>query len=588
MTQVLEIRSLRVVRKAGDADIVSDVDLFVDEGEILGLVGESGSGKTTVGLAVLNHCRTGLGILPPSQVTIAGTSVLEVDGACLQSLRSTEVTYVPQDPGTALNPALRIRTHLADSLPVASEQSHRRLMQLLYDVNLPATDEFLNRFPHQLSGGQQQRVAIAMAFSVRPRVVVMDEPTTGLDVSTQAQVLTLVKHMCHQYGAAVIYISHDLAVVAQLANRVAVMYAGRIVEEGPTAQVLVSPRHPYTRALILAVPSLGRTGTVSGIPGEMPDPGVRSRGCSYQPRCTHNLPACEIEEPPRLTLGSDHVIRCHSLVFSGIEWPRSETKPSEIEQSTLLKVEGLSASHGNQRVLHDVRLTINRGVCLAVIGESGSGKTTLARCIAGLHDQYEGSLSLSGAPLRVGAKQRGREHRREIQYVFQNPYASLNPRRTIGESIAATLLALEDVAADQVAKRVEEALRAVSLSTATASRYPRHLSGGQRQRVAIARALVVRPKLLICDEVTSALDVSVQAVVISLIDRLKREYGLSVMFVTHNLALIESIAEDMLVLAQGRVLESGTTKDVLSRPKSEYTKRLLDDTPRFEVYTKSN
>ena len=585
MTKVLDVQDLEIIRAASGAGIVSDAAFSLREGEILGLVGESGSGKTTLGLAILNHCRSGLKIMPASRVVIGGASILDAEGRRLQALRRTHVSYVPQDPGTALNPALRIRTQLAECGADGGRPSIERLLQLLQDVNLPATEEFLNRFPHQMSGGQQQRVAIALAFSMGPKVVVMDEPTTGLDVSTQSQILALIRRVCALKGAAVIYISHDLAVVAQLASQVAVMYSGRIVEQGPASRILTAPSHPYTRALIRAVPGLGRGAALLGIGGESPDPDARPMGCAFAPRCSHQTSLCEREVPANRVLDEGHMIRCHAPVFGRLAGNTPASGPVAARGGVLLDVQSLSANHGGKRVLHDISFSIRRGACLAVVGQSGSGKTTLARSIAGLHDRFAGSLTLDGLPVSGPAGHRSAASRKDIQYVFQNPYASLNPRRTIGESLTATLLTLEPAAAGEAAKRVQDALKAVSLSASTAARYPRHLSGGQRQRAAIARALIVRPKLLICDEVTSALDVSVQAVVLSLIDRLKRELGLSVMFVTHNLALIQTIAEEVIVLSEGRIVEHGSAEEVITRPKSAYAQGLLADTPAFALHS---
>jgi len=578
----LDVRDLRVVRTGTEIDIVADVSFALKAGEVLGLVGESGSGKTTAGLALLNHCRRGLSIAPGSKVVIAGQAILELDEEGLRDLRGPVICYVPQDPGSALNPALKIRTQLKECRKAGEGLSEARIEELLGEVKLPATPAFLNSYPHQISGGQQQRVAIAMAFANRPRVIVMDEPTTGLDVTTQAHVLDIVRQLCHRHGVAAVYISHDLAVVASLAQRVAVMYAGRIVEAGPVQEVLRHPRHPYSWGLIAAVPDLGADSPIRGIPGQAPDPSARPKGCGFAPRCGRRRLACEAEMPAYREIGKSHHIRCLYPVGGGTAREAGETRSAAAQHGErLIEAEGLCARHGDREILHGVGFGLDAGKCLAIVGESGSGKTTLARCIAGLHADFTGSLRFQGEELAPTSRKRSAELRRKIQYVFQNPYASLNPRRTIGQSIAGTLSILDSVSRAEARERVDAVLRRVALPPGTAERYPHQLSGGQRQRAAIARALVVNPKLLICDEITSALDVSIQAVIIELIDTLKREQGLSLIFVTHNLALVGSIAERVAVLMAGRIVEIGDVSQVLRDPASDEARKLLGDTPRL-------
>jgi peptide/nickel transport system ATP-binding protein len=412
----------------------------------------------------------------------------------------------------------------------------------------------------------------------------MDEPTTGLDVTTQAHVLDIVRNLCRRHGVAAVYISHDLAVVASLAQRVAVMYAGRIVEAGPVDEVLRRPRHPYTQALIAAVPDLGSNIAVHGIAGQAPDPGRRPKGCSFAPRCAYVTPACESEMPARRIVSADHDLRCINPLSedAAINVGRARTAVT-VSGKPLLEVKDLSAHHGSKNILHGLSFALEAHSCLAIVGESGSGKTTLARCIAGLHSAFSGSVRFDGQELAATSRKRPAKIRRQIQYIFQNPYASLNPRRTIGQSIAATLSILELVSRAEGRERIEAVLRRVALPAAAADRYPHQLSGGQRQRAAIARALVVNPKLLICDEITSALDVSIQAVIIELLEELKHDQGLSLIFVTHNLALVSSIAERVAVLMAGRIVEQGEASQVLSRPASPETRKLLDNTPRLVI-----
>jgi peptide/nickel transport system ATP-binding protein len=507
-----EVRDLRIETRAGKA-IVEGVSLSIPPGEILGLVGESGSGKTTVGLALLGYCRSGLRIRSGS-IKVGDTEVLASSKA-VDDLRGKVVFYMPQDPATALNPFLRVGTQLVETF--ATTPNEAALRASLAEVRLPEDGRILRAHAFELSGGQQQRIAIAMAFANKPRLIVMDEPTTGLDVTTQAHVLATIKSLCREHGVSALYVSHDLAVVGQLANRVAVMREGKLVETGPAQEVLGAPRHEYTQALIRALPRLKD----------------RAR-------------------------------------------PVAATEPEP-----LLQVRGLQAWHGEFPVLHDIDLDVPHGACVALVGESGSGKTTLSRCIAGLHSGLSGTIAFHGQALQHAAAARPRALRKRIQYIFQNPYSSLNPEHTIGRSIQTVISLFESVSRKEMADRVSDALQQVSLPHEIAERYPRELSGGQRQRAAIARALAAEPELLICDEITSALDVSVQARVVELLQDLQRKRGLSMLFVTHNLPLVATIAQRILVMQGGRIVEGGEAGEVLDQHRAEETQRLLRDTPEF-------
>jgi peptide/nickel transport system ATP-binding protein len=587
----LEVENLRVELEGSRIDIVDDVSLSVPAGDVLGLVGESGSGKTTVGLAVLGHTRRGARITG-GQIRIEGRNILALRPLERQALRGTLVSYVPQDPASALNPALRIATQLDETLAEhgfgKSEADRRaRIEEVLGEVLLPSDDDFLRRYPHQLSGGQQQRVALAMAFANRPRVIVLDEPTTGLDVTTQAHVLATVRDLCEAHGVAAVYVSHDLAVVATLSMRVAVMYAGRIVEIGPKSVLFRSSAHPYTRRLVEAIPELSGAHALVGIPGAAPRPGLRPQGCFFAPRCSYAVVRCQQEFPPVARVTPNHDVRCweHERVHaeSVAERPEARGVPELTEHESLVTVRGVDAWHGPRQVLFGIDVAVRPRECVALVGESGSGKTTLARCIAGLHATYGGEISFRGNPLPRGARARNRDTRREIQYVFQSPYTSLNPRKTIGQIVGQPLRLFYDVGGREAQRRTVDALEMVKLSSSVLRRYPHHLSGGERQRVAIARALVAEPQLLICDEVTSALDVSVQAAIIDLLAALQRELGLGLLFVTHNLALIRTLSREVAVMSEGRIVERGLVDDVLDRPQAEYTRKLLSDTPTLEA-----
>jgi peptide/nickel transport system ATP-binding protein len=587
------VQDLKVVVRGSGNDIVDDVSFAIAPGEVLGLVGESGSGKTTAALALLGHTRRGARIAGGS-VRIGDQEVLKLSHEQQRRLRGRVISYVPQDPASALNPALRIGTQLAEALDVhgiggSSEERRARVAEMMREVALSDDPDYLRRYPHELSGGQQQRVGLAMAFACRPRVIVLDEPTTGLDVTTQAHVLGTVRDLALAHQAAALYVSHDLAVVGSLAARVAVMYAGRIVELAPADDLFHAAAHPYTRRLVAAVPHLEGRRNLVGIPGRAPSPGQRPAGCSFALRCTMVKEECTVAMPQLRVVAEAHSSRClfaeqvRALVDER-SGPAGVVAPPPPTDS-ILALQGVNAGYMGHTVVHDIDLGLAPRECLALVGESGSGKTTLARTIVGLHRERSGEILLKGTPLAQAARSRPRAVRRSIQYVFQNPYGSLNPRRTVGQIVRQPLELFGGGGGKEIDRRVDEMLERVSLTAAYAHQYPDQLSGGERQRVAIARALVCDPEVLICDEVTSALDVSVQAAIVELLGELQRDLGLAMLFVTHNLPLVRSIAQRVAVMSGGRIVELGPVDQVLQDPADEYTRRLLADTPSLETAT---
>lgn len=582
----VEVEGLRIELDVVGDDIVSDVSFSIAGGELLGLVGESGSGKTTIGVALLGHTRRGARIAAGS-VRIEGREILGLNETELAALRGHLVSYVPQDPSASLNPALRLGLQLEEALRVhgiGATKAERadRIARVISEVKLPDDPGFLRKYPHQLSGGQQQRVVIAMAFICRPKVIVLDEPTTGLDVTTQAHVLQTVRDLCRTHGVAALYVTHDLAVVANLADRVLVMYAGRTVEQGFRSQVFASAAHPYTRELLAATPDIRGRRHLAALPGRAPAPGTRPGGCSFHPRCPVKVERCQVTEPGPMIVHPGHSARCYRAeevaartTAGGFDLDGRARR----EGSIVLRVEDVRARYGRHDVLHGVSLELRERECLALVGESGSGKTTLARCIAGLHVDRSGGISYLGEELASAARNRPSRTRQAIQYVFQSPYNSLNPRKTVSQIIRAPMQHFFELGSAEIAVRVEEALERVALAPVMAERYPDQLSGGERQRVAIARALVCEPEVLVCDEITSALDVSVQAAIVDLLQRLQRQDGLSLLFVTHNLALVRSIADRVVVMNDGRLVEGGDADVVIDSPSDRYTRKLLADTP---------
>jgi peptide/nickel transport system ATP-binding protein len=579
----LIVDDLCVVGMPTGAALVDGVSLEVAPGEILGLVGESGSGKTTLGLALLAHCKPG-SRLSGGRVLIGGQDILGMRAGAVRRLRGRMVAYIPQSPASALNPALRIGTQLRECLAGGGSGAEDRVMEVLGEVAL-ADSGILRRYPHQLSGGQQQRVAIAMAFMCKPGLIVLDEPTTGLDVSTQTHVLETVRRMCHSYGTSAVYISHDMAAVAGLADRIAVMYSARIVEIGPTSEILAGPLHPYTNRLLLAVPDLDGRRSMVGIPGFAPSPSRRPLGCAFAPRCAHADDRCRAEAPPPEPVSAGHLVRCHkSGSVAPLQPPRGRP-PKEARrtrQVPVIEVRGLRAWYGRREVLSDVTLSVPAGHCVALLGESGSGKTTLSRGIAGLHHEVGGEVLLEGEPLPRRSLHRTVEQRRRVQYVFQNPYESLNPRKTVRELILQSVRVLTG-RVDDAERVVADALERGALRPDLAGRYPDQLSGGERQRVAIARALATGPQVLICDEITSALDVSIQSSIVELLTSLQRDLGLSLLFVTHNIALVRNVAQSVAVLQNGRIVEHGDIEEIFDDPRHPYTRSLIANTPRFPV-----
>jgi peptide/nickel transport system ATP-binding protein len=581
----LDVRGLEVRLGRTGPDVVSEVSFTVEAGQVLGLVGESGSGKTTVVLALLGHSRRGLRITA-GEIRVDGVDLLRLPTAQLRAVRGARVAYVPQDPSAALNPALRVGAQLKEAIrvhPGAVGDPDGRIREVLREARLDASPGLLRRYPHQLSGGQQQRVGLAMAFACRPSLIVLDEPTTGLDVSTQRHVLDTIRSLCAAYGVAAVYVSHDLAVVGGLVSDVAVMYSGRIIEMGPTARVFGDPLHPYSRGLLSAVPSPAQATRLTGIDGQPPRPGRRPPGCSFAPRCGFATGECRSQQPEPVLIDA-RTVRCVRVVHvreapTGVAAAfRPAAAPGEVP---VLSLRDVSARYGRRQVLSGINLGVPAESCVAVVGESGSGKTTLARCIVGLHRNWTGEMSFEGASLAASARGRPRQVLRRVQYIFQNPYTSLNPRKTIGQIVAQPLEQYLRLGYRDRSQRAARALADVSLGADFLSRYPDQLSGGERQRVAIARALVVQPDLLICDEVTSALDVSVQAVIVELLRGLQAEHRIAMIFITHNLALVRSIAQSVVVLRDGAMVESGPVGQVLDHPADPYTARLMQDVPRL-------
>ncbi|WP_375479818.1 ABC transporter ATP-binding protein [uncultured Jatrophihabitans sp.] len=584
----LDVRDLSI-RLHNGPRIVEELDLRLAPGEILGLVGESGSGKTTTARAMLGFCGRGVEV-ESGTLTLAGTK-MPMDES-MRTSRGSVIGYVPQNPGRSLNPSMRVGAIIRDLLHEhrPQEDSTATVLQLLEMVGLPASEEFTKRFPHQLSGGQQQRVCIAAALSCHPSIIVLDEPTTGLDVVTQQKILERLQVLRDEHQIAMVYVTHDLAVVAQVADRIAVMYAGRIVEEGPALRVLTRPRHPYTRGLLASIPDHVKPHALDPMPGISVGVGERPEGCCFAPRCPQRVHECTEMLPPLLGISDSHAVRCiRSELTPPVELTASaeRVRGEESAVAPLLQVEHLKivfhSRHGSVVAVEDLTFSIDRGNCLAIVGESGSGKTTTARAIAGLQSFTGGRILLDGQELSPLTKSRSNEQRQQIQLVFQNPVDALNPRHTVEQIVSRPARQLRRLDARAADREVSALLDKVRLPRRVARRYPGELSGGECQRVSIARALAAGPQLILCDEVTSALDVSVQAAVLDLLNELRLDLGVSLMFITHDLGVVSAVADHVIVLQNGHMREQGEAREVLRNPQDEYTNQLLEAAPSVSV-----
>ena len=608
----VRVRDLSVSYRDGEEwlEALREVSLEVAEGEVFGLVGESGCGKSSLALTLLGY-RHPRAKVAGGEIRVEGRDLLTLPPDALAAIRGRRISFVPQNPTTALNPARRIGALMAEVLTnhgvaASGEAARRRARELLAQVGLPEPERMLKRYPHQLSGGQQQRVCIAMALGSDPALVVLDEPTTGLDVTTQEQILDLLAMLRRRLRMTMVYVTHDLAVLAQIADRVGVMYAGRMVEVAPVDTLFREPRHPYTRGLIASVPRLGED---DGIPFAAPLRGLLRRGelgsgCAFARRCEYAEPTCEARTPRLEPVDDGHDVAC-------FRWREIDPAPRldgdvggeairEPAARPVLELDAVSLAYGpasaglvgrlrhpSPAVVHEVSLRIAEGETFALVGESGSGKSTIARAVSGLLAPRAGRILFRGEPAPGRVAARPRELRRLIQYVFQNPDASLNPRMRIRSILARPLELLGNVAASELDSRVAAALDDVRLDADYAERFPDQLSGGERQRVAIARALVVDPALLLCDEVLSALDVSVQASILDLLRRLRARHRVSMLFISHDLAVVRTLADRIGVMYRGRLLETGTNDEVFAPPHHPYTRLLLHAVPGMSARRRS-
>ncbi|KRE09317.1 ABC transporter [Bosea sp. Root381] len=550
--------------RAGVVKAVDGVSFSLARGEVMGLVGESGSGKSITGFSII-----GL-IDPPGRIVsgsvrLEGRELVGLPAAELRAIRGKAISMVFQDPMMTLNPMLTIGAQIGLSLEahekVSGAEKRRRAIAALAQVRIPEPDSKIDFYPHQFSGGMRQRVAIAIALLHRPKLIICDEPTTALDVSIQAEILAEMKELVAELGTALIWISHDLATVASIADHVCVMRHGKLVETGPVLQVLTRPQHSYTQALLDALPSRAKPGT------------LLARGAGTDAAPPPRL--ARRPEPARAGAGAHHVVVEHV-------GKRFQHKAGVLR--LLVQKAGLARPLPLVQAVDDVSLSLARGEALGLVGESGSGKSTLGRMVAGIYAPDSGQVRLDGEPV-MSAGERPHKTTTRIQTIFQDPFASLNPRMRIGDGIAEGPLAHGLVTRAEAPAYVAQWLAAVGLDPTFAGRYPHQFSGGQRQRVAIARALAMQPDVVVCDEPVASLDVSIQAQIINLLIRLRQELGLTLLFISHDLSVVRHLCDRVAIMHRGRIVESGLAGAVYDNPKDAYTKRLLAAVPVLPVAT---
>ena len=633
---VLQVSDLSIEyrTRGGNVRAVRDVSFSIGRGETFGVVGESGSGKSTLAFAVMGYLSSNAQV-SSGRIDYQGEDLLAMPAERWDKLRGARIAMVYQDPMSSLNPSIIVGEQVAEAItshePVSPKVARERTLDLFAAVNMPEPAAIFRRYPHQLSGGQQQRVLIAMALANNPDLLIMDEPTTGLDVTTEAQILDLIAELKARFSSAILYISHNLGVIARISDRIGVMYAGQMVEQGPVRDVFRRQLHPYTAGLLECLPSLdfGRKDrALKLIEGMIPDLARLPAACSFAPRCPHARERCHNEAPALVEVVPAHLSRC--LYWREQEIERAERKESgpgsigarlaqperaDRPQSApatkpvvspahddtnraarnagpLLAVDNLSRDYidgkkllglfGTERIVHaldGVSLDLAADETLAVVGESGCGKTTLARLIVGLVEPTTGTIRFAGSELEGSAAERDREVRRRLQMVFQNPDSTLNPKRSIGQALARPLALFRGLSGAEAVDEATKLLRAVRLDERYLDRLPNQLSGGEKQRVGIARAFATNPDLIVCDEPVSALDVSVQAAILNLLGDLQARARTAYLFISHDMSVVRYLADRVAVVYLGKIAEIGPVERVFAPPWHPYTEALLSAIP---------
>lgn len=577
MSLVIKQLSVSFAQKPGWLNIIQDLSLSLLPGKTIGLVGESGCGKSLTALSIMR-------LLPPhaaygkhSEICLDDRDILNDEYAHIREIRGKRVSMVFQEPMVALNPVRTMYQQIADVILahqfLETEQLQERILKLMHDVEINDGLQKLQQYPHQWSGGQKQRFLIAMALANNPEVLLADEPTTALDIVIQKQLLALLKKLQKQYGLALLLISHNLNIVRVMADQIVVMYAGQMIENAPAEDFWIHPRHPYVHQLINCLPSFEKRHEIlTAIPGNVPNFYELPTGCRFHPRCTFATTKCKNIAPPWVSLSDTHAVRCHL-------YPRNEAieyqyhnlqqlSKQESDYSYMVTVKDLWVEEDNQVILQQIDFEVKTGKTLAIVGESGCGKTTLAQTLVGLRSPSRGIIEFNPD---IQAN--------DVQFIFQDPSSAMNPRWTI-EQI------LKEGLRNGSQDKIKLILDAVQISHRCLNHYPHELSGGQKQRIAIARALLSNPKVLICDEPTSALDISVQAQILNLLKKIQYDFGLTLLIITHDLGVVGYLADEVLVLKQGTIIEKGSINSIWLKPKHQYTQYLLSVNHFFEEEVK--
>ncbi len=615
---LLSVRNLRTQfhTESGVVAAVDGVDFDLHEGETLGVVGESGCGKSVTALSVLRLVDAP-GRIVGGEIRFRGQDLSNASAARMRKLRGNEISMIFQEPMTSLNPVHTVGAQITEALRLHSRLSKRQALHKAVDmlklVGIPMPEVRVHEYPHQLSGGMRQRAMIAMALSCNPKVLIADEPTTALDVTIQAQILDLMRKLKAETGSAVMIITHDMGVVAEMADAVVVMYAGRVVEYADVRGIFTAPRHPYTMALLESMPRLSddRSRKLYPIAGSIPDPLALPPGCAFHPRCRFAQAICRAEMPPLLSIPSPEgrrTARCwmydpaKAAAFSAqpsgrqdrVEGTRARATAKSLGGEPLLSVRGLvkhfpikggvfRTTIGHVRAVDGLSFDLYEGETFGLVGESGCGKTTTGRLVLRLLDRTAGTVEFEGKDLFAQSRRAMRSLRKDLQIVFQDPFASLNPRMTVGDILRESFIIHRAGRRGEIRARIGELLHLVGLEPDHARRYPHQFSGGQRQRIGVARAIALNPKLIVCDEPVSALDVSIQAQILNLLEELQNRLKLTYLFIAHDLSVVKHIADRVAVMYLGKIVELARCEDLFASPSHPYTEALLSAVPVPEI-----
>lgn len=614
MAKLLEIKNLKTYFQTpeGISKAVDGVSFSIERGETFAIVGESGCGKSLTALSIMQLVPEPYGYIAGGEILFDGRNIIPLTEPEKRRIRGNRVSMIFQEPMTSLNPVFTIGEQIMEAITLHQGKTRAEAkalaIEMLEKVKLPSAEALVNDYPHRLSGGMRQRVMIAMALVCRPDVLIADEPTTALDVTIQEEILKLIQELKNELKSSVLLITHNMALVRRYAARVAVMYAGKIVEEAEAKTLFKNPLHPYTVKLLSAIPGAAKRGKpLDTIPGAVPSPTDFPGGCRFSGRCHKEMTGCASIEPMLIEREAKHLAACHlhdsefmkkdfamPLKMESIEREEKYRPQAKEDKRTLVEIKGLKTyfpikkgilkkTVGHVKAVDNIDLSIKKGQTLALVGESGCGKTTAGKTILRLIESSGGEIFFDGKDItRLSGKDLLR-YRRLMQIIFQDPYSSLNPRMKAGDIIEEGLKSLKPgMTGNERASIVVKTLGMVGLGPETTARYPHEFSGGQRQRIGIARAIAVEPEFLICDEATSSLDVSVQAQILNLLKAIQREFSLSFLFITHDLAIVEYMADEVAVMFEGKIVERGPVEEIFSKPAHPYTKKLLASVPRIE------